>query len=268
MKVFFRTTSNKAGKHRPEWFSYEACFKNLVSTIRPEKDELIVFFDGEEDTVQEYLKDHKIIFSKEGGSETKSFRSLFEHLKNDASFDAEEIVYIVEDDYVHKTGALDALEDLLTKTNVDYASLYDHADKYFPGYFEKFATGFKTFLFHTEKSHWRTTPSTTNTFASKYKTLMDDLETHLKFSPTDEKTTRDHEKFHALWSDGRSLVSPVPGFSTHVENMLMSPCIDWEAVSKSSDLSKGVPLSNESSLSKSSDLSVNPLDDAIVETRS
>jgi hypothetical protein len=252
MHIIYRTTSNKAGKYRPEWFSYEACFHSLT----PRKgDKLIVFFDGEPDTVPEYIRGSTIVHVKDGGSETKSFRSLFEYLR-DEPLDPDEIVYIVEDDYLHrdrvetldKGSPLDVLEDVLTTTNVDYATLYDHADKYFPGYFEKFATGFKTFLFHTEKSHWRTTPSTTNTFAAKYKTLMSDMETHLKFSPPEEKTSRDHEKFHALWSDGRTLVSCVPGLSTHVENSLMSPCFDW------------------SSLPKSSDLSVDPLDNSISET--
>jgi glycosyltransferase involved in cell wall biosynthesis len=222
MKIFLRTTSNKAGKFRPDWFSYEACFKSLVPR---KQDELVVFFDGDPDTVPDYIS-YKIVFAKDGGSETKSFRSLFEYLKEN-EFDPEEIVYIVEDDYLHRPGGLDALEDVLKNTNVDYATLYDHADKYFTNYFEKFAFGFKTLLFHTEKSHWRTTPSTTNTFAAKYKTLMEDLETHMKFSPTDEKTSRDHEKFHELWSNGRTLVSSVPGLSTHVENSLMSPCFDW-----------------------------------------
>jgi len=228
MKIFFRTTSNKAGKFRPDWFSYESCFKS----IKPrEQDELIVFFDGDPETVHEYIGDTKTVFAKEGGSETKSFKSLFEYLKDKgAPLDPDEIVYIVEDDYLHRPGGLDALEDVLKNTNVEYATLYDHADKYFPNYFEKFAFGFKTFLFHTEKSHWRTTPSTTNTFAAKYKTLMEDMETHMKFSPTDEKTSRDHEKFHALWSNGRTLVSAVPGLSTHVENSLMSPCFDWSRV--------------------------------------
>lgn len=254
MKVFFRTTSNKAGKYRPEWFSYEACYRNIKNSIR-NQDNLVVFFDGTPETVPEYIDLDKIVFAKDGGSETKSFVSLMEYLK-EQNFDPDELIYIVEDDYLHKAGSLDALEDVLRNTNVDYATLYDHEDKYFPDYFEKFATGFKTLLFHTEKSHWRTTPSTTNTFATKYKILMDDMETQLKFSPKEEKTSRDHEKFHELWMNGRSLVSSVPGFSTHVENMLMSPCFDWSVLSKSS------------LLSKSSDLSVNSLDNTILDTNS
>lgn len=249
MKILFRATSHSAGKCRPPWFSYESCFKTLVP--REKKDELIVFFDGDQETVPEYIRARgtRIEFAKDGGSETKSFRSLLEFLKNE-NFENDEIVYIVEDDYLHRPCGLDALEDVLTHTNVDYATLYDHADKYFPGYFEQFATGFKTFLFHTEKCHWRTTPSTTNTFATKYRTLMNDFETHMKFSDVEEKVSRDHEKFHALWSEGRTLVSSVPGFSTHVENMLMSPCFDW---SKSIDLH--------------TPLSVNPVDDTVTEAR-
>lgn len=252
MRIIYRTTSNKAGKFRPDWFSYEACFKSLV----PRKgDKLIVFFDGEPDTVPDYISSSgaEIVFAEDGGSETKSFRSLFTYLRDKGEpLDPEEIVYIVEDDYLHRPCGLDALEDVLKNTNVDYATLYDHADKYFPNYFEQFAFGFKTFLFHTEKSHWRTTPSTTNTFAAKYKTLMSDMETHLKFSSPEEKTSRDHEKFHDLWSNNRTLVSAVPGLSTHVENGLMSPCFDW---SKDVSLSKSVPLS------------VDPLDNSVIETR-
>lgn len=260
MKIFFRTTSHQAGKHRPDWFSYEACFKNMLKTVRKDKDELIVFFDGDPETVQEYIKEEdgtRIEFAKDGGSETRSFRSLLEYIKEE-NLNQDEIVYIVEDDYLHRSSCIEALEDVLTNTNVDYATLYDHADKYFPNYFEKFAVGFNTFLFHTEKSHWRTTPSTTNTFATKYKTLMNDFDTHMKFSDVDEKVSRDHEKFHALWSNGRTLVSSIPGLSTHVENMLMSPCFDW-----SKSLSKG-----ESSLSKGeSPLSVDVLDDTVTEAR-
>lgn len=250
MKILFRTTSNTAGKYRPEWFSYQACFENALGIVR-ESDELVVFFDGTPESVPEYIRSSgvRVIFARNGGSETKSFREMLEYLRDDAQFDQNEIVYIVEDDYLHRSGALDVLEDVLVNTSADYASLYDHEDKYFPNYFEKFATGFKTLLFHTTKSHWRTTPSTTNTFATKYKTLIEDTETHMKFSSPEEKTSRDHEKFHALWSGGRTLVSAVPGLSTHVENMLMSPCFDWSSL-----------------VSKSVDLSVDPLDDTVTDT--
>ena len=224
MKIFFRTTSNSAGKFRPDWFSYESCFKNLKNVFKDE--DITVFFDGE--NPQDYLANEKIVKTT-GGSETKAFRNLMEHLKEE-KFDDDEIIYIVEDDYLHREGAPKVLKEVFEKTNVDYVTLYDHADKYFQNYYEQFAIGFKIILLNTDTSHWRTTPSTTNTFAARYKTLMKDFDTHMDYSRIDEKTSRDHEKFHALWQKGRSLISPIPGLSTHVENGLMSPCIDWSRV--------------------------------------
>lgn len=241
MKVILRATSNEAGKFRPDWFSYEACFRTLYSQVPGGG--LTVFFDGTPETVPEYISKTGVttVYCENGGSETKSFRSLIKYLQ-EQKYPDDEIVYIVEDDYLHRPGALKILQEVFDSTNVDYATLYDHMDKYFPGYFEKFAYGFKTVLVPTKSCHWRTTPSTTNTFAARYKTLMEDFEVQLKFSPEDEKVSRDHLKFHALWEKGRSLLSSIPGFSTHVENELLSPCFEWES------------------------LSVNPLDDSVPET--
>lgn len=244
MKIFYRTTSNTAGKYRPDWFSYDACYKNLLSVVGKD-DELIVFFDG--DPGERDYSDADVLVTIEGGSETKSFTKLLDYIK-DKNYNDDELIYIVEDDYLHRKGGLEAMKECFEKTNVDYVTLYDHADKYFPNYYDRFAVGFKIMLFHTDTCHWRTTPSTTNTFATRYKTLVEDIDVHKEYSPETLKTSRDHEKFFALWQKGRSLVSPIPGFSTHVENMLMSPCIDWAS------------LSNENSLS------VDSLDDPVTET--
>lgn len=259
MKVFLRATSNDAGKHRPDWFSYEACFNTLYSQVPG--GELTVFFDGTPETVPKYISDAgaNVIFCEDGGSETKSFRSLMKFLQKQ-EYPDDEIVYIVEDDYLHRPGAIKTLQDVFENSNVDYATLYDHMDKYFPGYFEKFAYGFRTVLIPIKSCHWRTTPSTTNTFAVRYKTLMEDMDVQMKFSPETERTSRDHLKFHALWEKSRTLVSSIPGLSTHVENELMSPCFDWAGLSNSSLLSKASALSSDSSLS------VDALDDPVPET--
>ncbi len=258
MKVILRTTSNQAGKHRPEWFSYESCFRSLYN----QDPGLTVFFDGAPETVPEYISktDVTTVFCENGGSETKSFRSLLTFLQKQA-WPNNEIVYIVEDDYLHRPEALKILQEAFDETNADYITLYDHPDKYIPGYFDKYAPGFSHILFFSRSCHWKTIPSTTNTFATRYKTLMDDMEVHMKFSPEDEKTSRDHEKFHALWTlRDRNVVSSMPGFSSHTEMMLMSPCFDWAGLSSDSS------LSNSSLLSKASALSVDPLDDPVPDT--
>jgi hypothetical protein len=257
MKVFFRTTSIKSGKHRPEWFSYESCFKNLLKEFPDEC--VTVFFDGDptEHFVSKY--DCKLVRT-DAGSETQSFTNLIEYILNIDDLQDDEIIYIVEDDYLHKPGAMKILNEAFENIDTDYVTLYDSTDKYFPGYFERFAYGFKTSLIFTANAHWRTTPSTTNTFATCVKTLREDAEIHYKFSAQHLKITDDHKKFHALWEKGRMLVSSIPGYSTHVENMQMSPVCDWEALSKDSSLSKNESLSKDESLSSdaSLDLPVDP----------
>jgi hypothetical protein len=61
----------------------------------------------------------------------------------------------------------------------------------------------------------------------KYQTLMRDLPIHQKFS-LDRKISADHEKFLELGRQGSILISSLPGWSTHVEQDLDSPCFEWE----------------------------------------
>ena len=228
--VFVRQTSNSNGKPRPDWFSYEKCFKNLLS-ILDENAKLTVIFDG--DTEGHFISKYpsvNLINIKEG-TETKSFTWLVNHVV-ERDIKDDDIVYFVEDDYVHRPGSLDMIRDIFKYSNADYASLYDHADKYIPGYYQHFAQGFITHVVSTDKSHWRTTPSTTNTYAMKFSTLKRDIDIHLKFSVFEKvgKISQDHQKFCELWNSGKSLVTPIPGYSTHCEIGLMSPHVDWVKV--------------------------------------
>lgn len=224
--VFVRHTTHSHGKFRPDWFSYEECFKNLMS-IMDENSKLTVFFDG--DPTNHFVNEYNVnIVRIDEGTETKSFTDLINQvLKLELSND--DIIYFVEDDYIHKPNSLNILREVFKQTNVDYASLYDHPDKYLPGYYQQFAQGFQVQLFPTKSVHWRTTPSTTNTFAMKFSTLKRDYETHLKHSNFEKvgPISHDHAKFCELWNSGKSLVTPIPGYSTHVENEMLSPCTDW-----------------------------------------
>jgi hypothetical protein len=78
----------------------------------------------------------------------------------------------------------------------------------------------------TKYSHWMPTPSTTQTFATKFKTLKEDKEIHKYFSTNCEPSS-DHGKFLELHKRGRNLISSIPGYSTHAHKEFLSPCIDW-----------------------------------------
>jgi len=204
-------------KERPAWFSREACFKTVYDEVRLSPDcELVVFFDGTpEDDHFIYNYDVKLV-SEDCGSGSKSYLKAIEY----ALSTEQEDVYFVEDDYLHKKGWLGILREGL-RTKADYVTLYDHADKYSEMYKELTSS-----VFVTDSTHWRTTPSTTDTFACSLRTLRDDLPTHIKYS-TVTNYSLDHQRFLELGSKGRILVSSIPGWSTHVETSLMSPTVDW-----------------------------------------
>ena len=89
-------------------------------------------------------------------------------------YNDDEIVYFVENDYLHKSGS-----DQILKEGFDlgasFVSLYDHPDKYKGPdqggnpYCEGGAEDTRVYL--TNSTHWKITNSTTMTFASKVSTL-------------------------------------------------------------------------------------------------
>ena len=111
----------------------------------------------------------------------------------------------------------------------DYVTLYDHPDKYINGINPHVTDGGEeTKVFLTDSCHWKFTNSTTMTFATTVKTLKDDIEIIRKW--TLGTHPNDFEMFIELRNKGKSLVSPLPGYSTHGETAFLTPLINWEKV--------------------------------------
>lgn len=223
-------------RSRPEWFDKERVLKNFLATINPDLADYTIMYDyhfapvmpeGEfKDSLPMGLQNEtNRMFTFDAGSEAKSFLNTLDYILG-LNLPDEAIVYFLEDDYVHKPGWCKALIEGF-ELGADYLTLLDHGDKYrdYPDLVSK--------LFVSKSCHWRTTPSTTNTFAVKMGTLRADIEIHRKYSENLE-ITHDHSKFTDLCSRGRLLISSVPGFSTHCAPSDMSPVIDWEEVMNNS----------------------------------
>jgi hypothetical protein len=227
LHVFVRQSDFSAAscqKKRPEWFSYQKCFDNLLNTFDPKQ--ITVIFDGEPslDTELEF----KIIRIK-GGSESKSFTKMLDYVMS-LNIPDDDIVYFVDDDYMHAPGAAKILDEAF-QTNAEYVTLYDDCEKYMPGYYDIYASGFQIQLIHSQSVHWRTTPSTKNTYAMKMSTLKRDLAIHYKFSYFERvgPMTAYHQKFHELWNTGRSLISCIPGYVTHCDIEGITPVVSWSS---------------------------------------
>jgi hypothetical protein len=227
IEVFVRHChfSNISGhKKRIQGISREMCFENFLQTSHKQPVNITFFLDAfypmEEVHFVKKQKQHPVIEISEG-TESGSFLKLLDYVTS-LNLDPETIVYFLEDDYMHKIGWVEILQEGFTLP-VDYVTLFDHRDKYFHPLHQDLYSK----IYHTGSCHWRTTPSTTNTFAMRYKTLLRDLEIHKEFS-MNTKISRDHEKFCALAEQGALLISSIPGWSTHNESEFASPCTDWK----------------------------------------
>lgn len=227
IEVFLRQcyhsrNSELPNRHRPEWFDKKKCFENLKHTLNTDLCNLNIVYDNCYGEPANWLSVHDKTYLIKCGSEANSFLRTLEFVAQ-SGFSEDTIVYFLEDDYLHRYGWAGAITDGFASTPGNYVTLYDHADKYLPNY-----RGLKSEVFVGQSCHWRTTPSTCQSFAVRWGWLKEDMGIHVKYSAeTANGITRDWEKFEALGAKGRVLVSPMPGFATHVDQY-MSPLIDWK----------------------------------------
>lgn len=231
IEVFVRHchySSVSAHKKRFSHFTRERCLENLLATIVDQEKVNVTFFL---DTFHPRQEAHILcsqslypMIEFKAGSEAASFLYMLEHVHRQ-KFSPETIIYFLEDDYLHRPGWPRILREAFTIPEIDYVTLFDHRDKYS---FRQYAN-LKSKIFYTDSCHWRTTPSTTNTYAMFFKTLQKHIDIHRCFS-LGRTITADHDKFCKLAEEDALLISSLPGYSTHVEVDFASPCTDWEKI--------------------------------------
>jgi len=205
------------GKGRPEWFNFEDCYLSIIGQPNTSINEVIDL--SRRDGVLVEVNDK--YFEIKAGTDQLAFLELMKIIEK-KKFDDDQIIYIVENDYMHIDGWAEVLIEGFECG--DYVTLYDHPDKYAD------YEGLKSEIFVTKSCHWRTIPSTTNTFAVKYGTLKEDIDLHKYYAEYGiQGLAHDHTKFLDLGNKGRRIVSSIPGYSTHCNNYL-SPCVDWSKI--------------------------------------
>lgn len=213
IKILMRTTepANKNKKEKPDYINNLNCVKNIRETSKGQA-ELIIFGDRVSEQGQEMLKtmcDEFVEVTQHGNAE--SCREAWNYAMQ---YDPETIVYFLEDDYLHRPGWIPVMLEGFER--VDYVSMYDHPDKY---------DGRQTRMFVTESTHWKIPISTTMTFATTVEVMSEDLEMWKKYAQSGTPTA--HYAFIELNKQGRTLGTPIPGYSTHGEKRWLSPLINW-----------------------------------------
>ncbi len=241
--LFYRITSKSNDKPRLDGFSKIDCLNNLLEHFPDYK--MICVADNCDDLIYELLEKknfYKLVRTSLGNC--GSFKYL---LNNELpSLTDDDLIYFVEDDYLHRAGSAQALEEGLKYFN--YVTLYDHPDKYginSPNtnpLVPKGPLSEVTQIFRGVSTIWRTTNSTTMTFGVNAKTMrMDswiwrlvntgfntprDFHAWIYLTGPKEFSLRTAKsifaaqllsRMHALLSPRRTLGVPLNSFSAHLQ---------------------------------------------------
>lgn len=229
MRIIYRISDAGYNKVKPEYVNNEKCLANAVQTFTKADWSIIADNVSKEtsDMIQQYKsRDHIEYVSVGHGAGTFNL-ALDEAL----TYDDEEIVYFIENDYLHKLEAQKALEEGI-ELGASFVALYDHPDKYLDPSLggNPYCVGGAedTRVYLTESCHWKITNSTTMTFAAKVSTLK-------RVEPILRKHTsgthpNDFQMFLELREQGELLVTPLPGYATHGETAWLSPLTDWSKI--------------------------------------
>jgi hypothetical protein len=228
MKIIYRISDAGYNKVKPKYINNRNCLWNAVNVFK-DADWSIIADNTSEKTnnmLFQYIDNLDVIEHVSVGHGAGTFNLA---LDKALTFDDDEIVYFLENDYLHKPGSQKVIEEGLNEIGADFVSLYDHPDKYIDGanpYVQ--GGGEMTRVMLSTSSHWKVTNSTTMTFASKVKTLRK-VENVLR-EHTQGSYPRDFDMFVSLYNSAHYLVTPIPGYSTHGETAWLTPLINWSKI--------------------------------------
>lgn len=214
-------------KSRPPWFSRKRCFETLHD---PLVDRFIITFDDARGSIKNHFLydciNNEELVKFNSGTESGAFLFTLNFLMlqlSDNLIKPDDNILIVEDDYMFKPGwAKILIEGIDMVGESGFVAPYDHRDKYDRNVYN----GLTSQIFISDSCHWRTTPSTTNTYAGKARAFEKFYELHKVFS-TGVSITRDHDKFIETWANGGKLISPMPSIASHIDPPHMAPCYNW-----------------------------------------
>lgn len=226
MKIIYRISDAGYNKVKPEYINNENCLRNATEVFK-DADWLVIADNVSEETdlmIQKYVSKSDIYYASVGhGAGTFNLA-----LDTALNYNDDEIVYFLENDYLHKPNSIEVLEEGFN-LGAAFVALYDHPDKYIGP--ERGGNPFcqggaeDTRVYLSKSCHWKITNSTTMTFAAKVKTLKD-IEPILR-KHTSGTHPNDFRMFLELRENNRILITSIPGYSTHGETAWLSPLTDW-----------------------------------------
>ena len=230
-KVIYRISDAGYSKVKPAYINNEACLKNFCNVFFDHISDIIILADNcSEQTfimIRKYIDPiniHKVSVGHGAGTFNLALDMALK-------WNDDEIVYFVENDYLHKQQSPKIIKEGLN-LGASFISLYDHPDKYLDPskggnpFCEGGAEDTRVYL--TDSCHWKITNSTTMTFASTVATLKRTESILRKW--TQGTHPSDFKMFLELREQDELLITSLPGYATHGETAWLSPLIDWENI--------------------------------------
>ena len=227
MKIIYRISDAGYIKEKPNYINNEKCLSNATNVFK-NADWNIIADNCSDETLSMIQKYQSQINTVSIGHGAGTFNLALDEA---LTYNEDEIVYFIENDYLHKTESQKILNEGFS-LGASFVALYDHPDKYLDPilggnpYCE--GGGEDTRVYLTESCHWKITNSTTMKFAAKVSTLK-------RVEPILRKYTAgthpdDFKMFLELRSQGELLVTPLPGYATHGETYWLAPLTDWSCI--------------------------------------
>ena len=223
MKTIYRISDISYNKVKPDYINNENCLKNFVSIFNNQNLYIIADNCSKEtmNMITKYVHLPNIVNVSIGHGAGTFNLALDMALK----WEDDEIVYFVENDYVHLPNSAQMLEEGF-KLGAPYVTLYLHPDKFMTplqgGNPEVDNDGgYTTKIFRGETQLFGMFNSTTMTFAAKVKTLKEDEYILRKY--TSGTHPNDFPMFLELRDNGKALLCPLNTFSTHGETQWLAP---------------------------------------------
>jgi hypothetical protein len=229
MKIIYRISDAGYKKEKPDYINNETCLKNATTVFEDEDWSIIADNISTEtnDMIQKYKSRDHIYYASVGHGAGTFNLALNEAL----TYNDNDIVYFIENDYLHKPESVNILKEGF-ELGASFVALYDHPDKYLDPskggnpYCVGGAEDTRVYL--TDSCHWKITNSTTMTFATKVSTLKR-VESVLR-KHTSGTHPDDFQMFLELRQLGELLITPIPGYATHGETRWLSPLTEWSTV--------------------------------------
>jgi hypothetical protein len=228
MTIIYRISDAGYNKVKPDYINNENCLKNATEVFK-NASFLVIADNVSEPTkkmIRKYIEEDSDVEYVSVGHGAGTFNLALDEA---LTLDDDEIVYFIENDYIHKPNSQKILEEGF-ELGAPFIALYDHPDKYLDPsrggnpYCEGGAEDTRVYL--SNNVHWKITNSTTMTFAAKVSTLKKYKDTLRNF--TKDTHPNDFQMFLHLREQGGLLLTPLPGYATHGETAWLSPLTNWE----------------------------------------